>query len=95
MNKPYVKKSILNLGEAKAILKNEGYRLISEQSDRFRTAWNSLLSAMSDLTNWNRVVIWYAGNKYWEEAKALCNDYDRGQYSLHEIIDKMKSAGVQ
>lgn len=89
----------MQIDEAKEILKNAGRSLVSEEnvqlSDRFRTAWNSLMSAMSDFTNWNRVVMWYAGNKYWEDAKALCNDYDRGQYSLPEIIEKMKSAGVQ
>ena len=85
----------MNFSQAKDLLNGVGYRLISEQSDRFRTAWNSLMSAMSDFTNWNRVVMWYAGNKYWEDAKALCNDYDRGKYSLNEIIEKMKSAGVQ
>ena len=53
------------------------------------------MSAMSELTNWNRVVMWYGGNKYWEDARALCDDYDRGQYSLHEIIEKMKFAGSQ
>lgn len=95
-HRPYSKKKrILSLGEAKELLGGVGYRLISEQSDRFRTAWNSLLSAMSDYTNWNRVVIWYAGNKYWENAKDLCNDYDRGQCSLQEIVEKMKAACVQ
>lgn len=95
-HRPYSKKKrIMSMDEAKEVLNSVGYRLISEQSDKFKTAWNSLMSAMSELTNWNRVVMWYGGNKYWEDARALCDDYDRGQYSLHEIIEKMKFAGSQ
>ena len=89
----------MNLNEAKEILENAGYFLISEKnvqfSDKFRTAWKSLMSAMSDFTNWNRVVMWYAGNKYEKKAKSLCEAYAQSQYSLHEIIEKMKYAGSQ
>lgn len=87
----------MQIGEAKEILKKTGRSLISEEnvqlSDKFRTAWNSLMSAMSDFTNWNRVVMWYAGDKYEKEATSLSDAYARGRYSLREIIEKMKSAG--
>jgi hypothetical protein len=89
----------MQIDKAKEILKNAGRSLVSEEnvqlSDKFRTAWNSLMSAMSDFTNWNRVVMWYVGDKYEKKATALSEAYARGQCSLHEIIEKMKNAGSQ
>lgn len=98
MHRPYSKKKrILNFGEAKELLESAGFSVISEEnvqlSDKFRTAWNGIMHAMSDFTNWNRVVMWYAWDKYEKKATALSEAYARGQYSLHEIIEEMKSAG--
>jgi hypothetical protein len=39
--------------------------------------------------------MWYAGDKYDKNARSLCDAYAKGQYSLHEIIEKMKQAGSQ
>jgi predicted small metal-binding protein len=89
----------MNIDKAKKILKDAGRSLVSEEnvqlSDKFRTAWNSLMSAMSDFTNWNRVVMWYARDKYERKATFMSEAYARGQCSLHEIIEKMKSAGSE
>lgn len=100
MHRPYSKKKrILNFGEAKELLESAGFSVISEEnvqlSDKFRTAWNGIMQAMSNFTNWNRVVMWYAGDKYEKKATTLSEAYARGQYSLREIIEKMKSAGSQ
>lgn len=99
MHRPYSKKRILNFGEAKELLESAGFSVISEEnvqlSDKFRTAWNAIMHTMSDFTNWNRVVMWYAWDKYEKKATSLSEAYARGQYSLREIIEKMKSAGSQ
>lgn len=89
----------MKLGEAKEILKNAGLSVISEEnvqlSDKFRTAWNGIMHAMSNFTNWNRVVMWYVWDKYEKKATSLSEAYARGESSLHEIIEEMKSAGSQ
>jgi hypothetical protein len=89
----------MQIDEAKEILKNAGRSLVSEEnvqlSDKFRTAWNAIMHAMSDFTNWNRVLMWYAWDKYEKKATSLSEAYARGECSLHEIIEKMKSAGSE
>ena len=65
----------MNIEEAIDTLNSAGLSVISEESvkkiqlsDKFRTAWNALMYAMSDFTNWNRIVMWYVGNKYEKKA---------------------------
>jgi hypothetical protein len=80
--------------QSKEILESAGLSLVSEEnvqlSDKFRTAWNAIMHAMSDFTNWNRVLMWYAWDKYKKKATSLSEAYARGECSLHEIIEEMK-----
>ena len=85
--------------QSKEIIERAGLSLISEEnvqlSDKFRTAWNGIMHAMTNFTNWNRVVMWYAWDKYEKKATSLSEAYARGECSLHEIIEEMKSAGSE